>query len=260
MEELCLSLIDVLTSTSTSFNISEQDKYEFKDFLDKNLLWLHVKNNTSIEEHQKKIDLINEYTNEIMQKYKVNDLLTDNLNNVDILKKELEELCFAIKYTISSDKVMTSTKNLENVIDDVLEWITKLDMEVYINNLKISILKEECNEHNNNIVENYKDEIKDLTDDEKNNVIQYFIDSNNIICNKYQDKINEINILFKNIDQNTNCTWKQGDKGDKHHNNNKNNNKNNKNMGTKINNKNKIDERIADLLLEIDIQSKLNII
>jgi heat shock protein 1/8 len=240
LEELCLSLLDILTSTSTNFNISDQDKYEFKDFLDKNLLWLHVKNNTSIEEHQKKIDLINEYTNEIMQKYNSTDIITDNLNDIDILKRELEELCFSIKYTLLSDKIISNKNNIEKQIDETLEWINNMDMKVYMNNLKINVLKDDCNDD---------DTYKNLTDDEKNDEIQSFIDSNNDICIQYQNKINEINKLYNNNNNNNN-----------NNNQNNNNQNNNNNMGTKINNKNKIDERIADLLLEINIQSKLNII
>lgn len=117
LEELCVSLLNILDTA----NINEKD--QFRDYIEKVLLWMHVKENCTIIDYKRKIDEINEYTQNVMTNCDKNIFIEENEN---IEKKELEELCYMIKYNIVANSFSlqdSDMKKLEQCIDETLDNI-----------------------------------------------------------------------------------------------------------------------------------------
>lgn len=267
LEELCLSLTDLLNSNN--INIDDNDREVFKDYLDKMLLWLHVKEKLTIDDFNKKINDVNEYTNEIMSKY--NNIFNDK-QKIDNDKKDLENLCYTIKYNIVSN-YFTIKKNdllkLEKEIDVILNWIDDNENNINMEKLKIDLLNGikrdnlKSNKLEEEEKENVKKEILEFINEYKK-LINTFdekkkkeeLDSLNSKINKlnslYKQKQEYINNLCKDIyDVNKNKELIKEDLDDSD--NSDNDSDKEINMGTKIKNKNSIDEGISNLLLEIDV-------
>ena len=280
LEELCTSLSNLLTSSNIKLN--EEDKEEFKDFLDKVFLWLHIKEKLKLEDYKKKIEYVNEYTNEILSKY--DKTVFNDKEEINICKKELEDLCYTLKYSIVSNHFTLKNndlKNLEKIIDDTLELIDNNEEKINLNKIKLKILdnvsielvnyneneldetkKKEVISKLNKLINEYKNKIKDYTLLDKQKERQLIDNEIKQIYDIYEIKIQEINEYCNNLYSNIlDSTNNDSTNNDSTNNDSTNNSleQDNINMGTRINNVNKIDEGISDLLLEIDRLDNKNV-
>ena len=283
LEELCLSLSNLLSSNN--INIDNDDVEQFKDFLDKVLLWLHIKEKLKLKDYQEKINYVNEYTDEIMSKY--TKTIFDNKekeDDINISKRELEELCYTIKYSIVSNHFTLKQKDINQLnikIDETLNLVDDLDNQQNWERIKLEILENKFNElpNNNKIdiddenkiiirqkletsIKNYKESISNITNEKKIKEINSINNEIHKIYEQYKNKIDEINKLCKNMYENiinTDNTKKEEDPNNNDNNDDNNDDNENISMGTRINNKNKIDEGISNLLIEIEMLDKKNI-
>jgi molecular chaperone DnaK (HSP70) len=192
LEELCISLLTIIKNNN--LKISDEDKNELNDYLDKIMLLIYIKDEMDIDDYKKTIDDVNSFSNDIFVKY-----------NEDIFEKpkektkieELEELCYSIKFGIMSNHFSLSKHKL-NILENEIDGIIK------------------------NIYAKEKDINFDAT-------LEF--DRLNELCNNTYN--NNLDLDFEIID---------------------NNNINDDVMSTPIKNNNVINERIADLLLEVDRQ------
>lgn len=269
LEELCSSLSSLLSSSNVQLN--DDDTEQFKDFLDKVLLWMHVKEKLKLDDYKKKIECVNEYTNEILLKY--SKPVFNEKDEINTSKEELEELCYTIKYSIVSNHFTlkkNDLKSLDKKIDKVLGLMDDLENDRNLERIKLEILndtfkglnKEQSDETNeiekklNKFITEYRKKVNNLSlndvEKEKENI------KNNIkiIYNTYEQKINEINKLCNGLYSNI---LKIDDNKKNDLNDSSEDENDSVSMGTRINNTNTIDEGISDLLVEIERLEQKNV-
>lgn len=129
LTDICSSLFDILYSGS--LNISKEELQKIKDIVDDTMLWTHVKQKIKISEYEEKIDEINRLCDDLV-KNNENLFKKDELLDINSKKDELEQLCYAIKTSLSSNLYSieeSKIKDLNSYLDECLEWLLEIDVE-----------------------------------------------------------------------------------------------------------------------------------
>ena len=132
--ELCDSLFEILASEQ--MNISDQDAYDLKNYIDDSLLWSHINHKSTVEDYRSRIDLINAKTNEILDKYGENENIfkeNDIVKNIKTSYGELEYLVYFMRSMIDNNHFSfiedCKLKILIDAVNDSIKWIENPDME-----------------------------------------------------------------------------------------------------------------------------------
>jgi heat shock 70kDa protein 1/2/6/8 len=139
--ETCNTLNEILTNEID--NTDNEEVIKLNNLIEDTLLWIYVKDNISLEEINKKNDIIN---------YISNKLVDEKIINVEYSKKnELEDLCVSLKCNIDSDMFSISEDNmlkLSNIVEETLDWLVKNynnDINNNIYDRKIDDINKLCN-------------------------------------------------------------------------------------------------------------------
>jgi len=113
-----------------SCELSERDResdpiYEFKIFIDKMLLSVHTTNGLTADDYVKKIDLVNEYTNNFMEKYP--DIF--EINDIDKDKDKVDDHDIVFNFSETKCEGNGSLINNVNSIDpNIANLLLEIDI------------------------------------------------------------------------------------------------------------------------------------
>jgi len=131
LTDLCYNVLDVLSNNF--IKIDNDYKQDLKDQIDDILLWLHVKEKITKMDYDLKIKEVNDLCNNLMVKND-KDLFEDNLivKNIVTKRDELEQLCYALLSSISTNIFSIHEKNMNELsdkINDTLNWLISVDVD-----------------------------------------------------------------------------------------------------------------------------------
>jgi molecular chaperone DnaK (HSP70) len=194
--EMCYNIFDVVSSDS--LKLIDNDREELKDYINDTLLWVHVEEKISKSQYKSKIEEINKFCNNILEKYNDDNIFDDNSMVVNTKRDELEQLCYALKssivsnlFSIKEDKI----KELDDKINDIFDWLIDIDIKLkkseLNNNTNFTITQNDYQiklDELNNLCENLYNTIINLDSSAlKKDIIQddeiLIVDDNNIDSN-----------------------------------------------------------------------------
>jgi heat shock protein 1/8 len=175
--ETCQSIFEIINSGT--LNIKESDVKDLRDYIDDVLLWTHVVEKISKIQYKQKIDEINETCNKLFEDNSY--VFEENLitKSIKTTRNELEQLCFALKSSISSNLFSVDEEHmstLDSKINEVLDWLLDLD-----------VMERKCE------IENTQFNIEEIEYQQK-------IDDINELCNKLYSEMMGVNINRMNED------------------------------------------------------------
>lgn len=148
--ELCHNIVDIITNSN--IKMDETSIEELTDYIDDNLLWVHVQEKISKIEFSQKIDEINKICDDMVSKY--DDTIFEK---IEMSKEhELEDLCCTLLGTIKANLFSmgeTIIKELEELTVSNLEWLTECQQLTDDECQKrIDQINNTCNELYNNMI------------------------------------------------------------------------------------------------------------
>jgi heat shock 70kDa protein 1/2/6/8 len=132
--DLCHSVYDIISTGE--LNIEQSHLEELNDYINDNLLWVHIKQRITVQEYEEKMKEINKICDQLADTYK--DKLFDETEvqtNMKTKHGELEQLCYAIKSSIDNNYFSFNEKKiseLSSLIDNSLEWLVSVDVKEII--------------------------------------------------------------------------------------------------------------------------------
>lgn len=199
ISELCENILNITNNPIS--NISNEDIELITDYIGSVNIWLYTTNANTTIEFVSKIKEINNFTENIMEKY--NNNIFDENNNFCI-KDELQITCLTLNTSLKSSFFSLKESDIEFLtkkINDTINWLSSHQNEEYnIYKNKLDEINHICNNiyhnmHNIKILENMP--LSDIiSDNESDNELNK---ENDILING-KNKINEhIDILLEKM-------------------------------------------------------------
>ena len=205
ISELCENILNITNNPIS--NISKEDIELISDYIGSVNIWLYTTNANTTIEFIAKIKEINNFTENIMEKY--NNEIFDENNNFCI-KDELQITCLTLNTSLKSSFFSLKESDIEILtkkINDTIVWLSSHQNEEYnIYKNKLDEINNLCNNiyhnmHNMKILENIP--LNDIASDNE-------LDEENDIVINGKNKINEnIDKLLEKLPNDSILPYKQ---------------------------------------------------